>query len=249
MTIKGALAAATIAFATATSSQAAVFDFEKMADDFWNTIVSQPDGGKYEPTLAQFANSSLGGALTSEGITVSAGALYNDLAADPFLDHGRAGLGVCHSGDTNFASGLGGNVSNCSSSNNWNPNTSGNDWGATQTGDDNVTTGEVLTLTFSQDVKLVGDIKLPNGKHNLVNSSIDIDDGTGWSTYAVASGYLTNFGGLEASDTFRFRTTQGGQQFYIGLLTVQAIPVPAALPLLVTALGGLAVMRRRKQAA
>ncbi len=211
----------------ASAQASVVFDFVAIAGGL---------GGGQE---GQFDNTA--SYATVGGITVQASAsntfgatsvaYLDDVAFTPPLD---AGLGVCSDG----------------------LNASGSKMGQCITpSDDNVTDGETLTLSFFSDTAATNPITVTldpvflRDADHLINFGgsdlIDITDGGGLMTLTLAAQLGTPLTG----STFDF--TYNNQQFYIQSITVTPVPLPAALPLFLSALAGLAFIgrRRRRQAA
>lgn len=164
-----------------------------------------------------------------------------------YLDSGNAGLGVCQS-VTDFSNG--GSVNRCAS-------------GA---GDDNITAGEVVTIGFNFAMTL-SDLLFVEEGHQPFGSTAGSNDQT--LLFGVNGGALSRytFGEL-AMATFEDVTNasfafddgsftvgddrglaRNAEQFYVGAATVAPVPVPAALGLMVAALGGLAGLRRSRKTA
>ena len=116
-------------------------------------------------------------------------------------------------------------------------------------GDDNLVAPEVLKLTFGTTVSFT-DLLVRNGSHNLVNGSLFIST-TG--TFSASDEYTMVLGdvdlsGLAASNMFWFTsTTNANPEVYLSKLSATAVPVPAALPLLLAGLGGLGFIGRRRR--
>lgn len=112
--------------------------------------------------------------------------------------------------------------------------------------DDNITSGEWVTLSFASRVDL-GGLSFTNADHNGLNASaktlrIGVDGGA-LSTTSFASAVSANYLGI-GSITFAYG---GGDpsQFYVNAATATAVPLPAPLALLGGAVAGLAALRRR----
>ena len=219
-----------------TGATAATFDFEADATAFWNV---GPSGDRYEgtfdqvydPASARSIAAGTDGGNSVDGITVTASAMNANGVADPFMDSGQAGLGVCSFG---FDSG----ISECSSN------------GGSNTGDDNLVDPEVLTLDFSLRVLLDG-LKIRDAGHNLITSQADAIEINGdfYDTDASGQVILT---GLGAATSFIFTSngTGPGDEIYLSVLdaSLSKVPLPAAGFLLLGALGGLGAMARRRKA-
>ena len=182
-----------------------------------------------------FDNDPIGppGYATQGGITIQATAsgfegslAYLDAVA--FSDDRPAGLGACH-GFT------GGEPPQCDPSS-----------------EDNVTSGETLTLSFFSDTALANPLTVVldptffrDADHFgtfVVGNMITITDASGTTTYQLP--LLGEFTTPLTGNTFDF--TYYNTEFYIGSVTVSAVPLPAALPLFLSALAGLAFVGRRR---
>lgn len=238
-----AVAALTV-MGAANFASAATWNFEADADAF-------KSAKSFEGTFDQVYSAAGLGSSTREGITLSASATNSSItdtsiAITPFLDGGRAGLGVCSTGfDTSVGeSGFKGQ-SQCSTG----YNSVGS--GTYRPGDDNLVAPEVLKLTFGKTVSFT-DLLVRNGKHHLVDGSLFISTTGTFSAsdeYEMSSGDV-DLSGLAASKMFWFTSTDNSNpEVYLSTLTVSTVPVPAALPLLVAGLGGLGFMGRRRRKA
>ena len=168
--------------------------------------------------------SAVSGGWTQGGITVYASATGG---ADAYLDAGfgsplkLAGLGVCKIWDTTTGQCI--------------PNS-----------DDNVQIGETLILSFSTKVQ-IDQIVLRDAEHVLfvLNDTINFvgQNASGLYTVGIGNPFLTFGQGTLWSFNIGGRTPR---DFYIASITVSAVPLPAGGLLLLTALGGIAAVRRRK---
>ncbi len=222
----GSVTAAAVSLAVlgaVTSAQAAiVFDFVAAAagneGEFDNSALYATEGGI---TVQAFASNNLSGDPTSV----------------PYLDNiafgdRPAGLGVCSAGLTAAPS-----------------------FQCTEGADDNVSgvspsEGETLTLKFFSDEAAnnplsvtIQDIFFRNEDHlaSFSENSIAINDGGGFIIYPLIANFTTPLTGT----VFDFKYND--RQFYISNLTVTPVPLPAALPLFLSALAGLALLGRRQR--
>ena len=204
----------------ATSAQASV------VFDFIAIVAANGEG--------PFDNDPIGppGYATQGGITIQATALGFS-GAQAYLDgvsSGRpAGLGACH-GFT------GDDPPQC-----------------TPSSEDNVTDGETLTLSFFSDTALANPLTVVldptffrDANHFdtfVLGNMITITDASGTGTFQLPlDGEFTT---ALTGNTFDF--TYYNTEFYIGGVTVTAVPLPAALPLFLSALAGLALLGRRQR--
>ncbi|WP_300036022.1 PEP-CTERM sorting domain-containing protein [uncultured Roseobacter sp.] len=230
------LATAAVVALSSMAAHAATFDFDADATAFFNSSVDNVGGKKFEGTFdqvygdsARAVDAGTSGKDTSMGITVAASSLTG---THPFMDARNAGLGVCSSGT------FGAGISQCSSN------------VGTTPGDDNLVSPEELTLSFSTSVKLTA-LQIRDAGHNLISNVVGalLIDGVAFDT---GDNGMVILDALGSSRDFDFTSigSAKGQEIYLSVASVEAVPVPASLPLLA---GGMGLMgwyaRRRKNAA
>jgi len=222
-----ALAGLTISSATT----AATFDFVAMADTPADPNYFGEMGFQSLNVTVDGLSLSATGTDTTDFLNYLAdpGAYQGDLDNEyAYLDSNTAGLGVCTSINSN---------DQCDPSS-----------------DDNATADEVLILAFSTEVT-ISDLFFRDAKHNPINFGSGEDfslfiDGSYAGNIQYGSPLNQSFTGTifafsaddynVASNSF----TTDGDEFYIS--NMSAVPVPAAVWLLGSALAGLGSMRRRK---
>lgn len=175
---------------------------------------------------------------TVDGVTLFASATNSATGSanvDAFLDStdgsGPAGLGVCSS------LALAGGCSTGAS-------------GPTNTADDNVGPAlggvETLVLSFDQSVSFI-DLLFRDASHKLVNGTLLIDG----VERVIAAGTLSGgFAALTGITSAAF--TYGGSrasEFYLSGATVAPVPLPASVLFLVSGLGGMGWLGRRRRTA
>lgn len=233
MRLKALAGAAVMAAASvlAQDATAATFSFLNIANGgaFTDTNNVVRPGG--EANWNTRVGAAVGILDTASGISV-AGSASTSAGTTPqaYFDRG-AGLGVC----SVFTA-----AGQCNPSNDDNVGAIG---GSANAGDG---TFEILTLTFNQAIELTNVTFRAEG-HGLFTGSLKINGvvtnivGGLWSGSLVGS--VFNFEYIPVA------STQGStNEFYIDAATadLSQVPVPAAGLLLVTALGGLSLARRRK---
>jgi hypothetical protein len=115
------------------------------------------------------------------------------------------------------------------------------------TADDNVTFGEVLTLTFEQLVR-IDVIQLASEGHNVLNwqpgttfllTGVDTPLPVGVGTFSPVGLTGTSF-------SFAFGDSKA-DQFYLNSLTVTAVPEPQTYAMLLAGLAAMGFVARRRQ--
>lgn len=126
------------------------------------------------------------------------------------------------------------------------------------TSDDNITFGEMLTITFDQAIKLTR-IDLRSEGHNFTNWTpgatfllngvqTALPQGTGYIDLNMTGTVFTfAFDGPVPALTNVVKST--GDQFYLAAMTVQAVPEPGTYAMLLAGLGALGFVARRRSAA
>jgi|GEM_PF-1019972 len=249
--MKKNLIALIVALTASTSSFAATFDFANLKNGtgFLPTDGINCTGG--DKCSSNVNGGNLGGDLnfTSGGITVAAtgyyddpniqGNVYSQVAVVQDHDDGYNGLLY---GSTAKGAGLG--VYHKSGDN----------------GDDNITGGEMLKLSFDRTV-MMSEFGMRAEGHNTTawrtNGTFQYSiDGLSWISALLPDNNVAGVGNANAgrfqlgltSKDFYFR--YGGttpDQFYISSATVSAVPLPPAFALMLPALGMFGFISRRKR--
>lgn len=167
-------------------------------------------------------------AVTAAGYK-AAGQTKIDNSYFAYLDKKEAGLGVCKV--------LSGTQCNPAS-------------------DDNLTDGEILGLTFAQDVRITSlsfrGEGHPNEPEFAVGDLFDVsfDGGVNWATLALKN---AQFGSVAFNVNLAKGTEMllayNNQQYYLSAMEASPVPVPAAGLLLASALGGIGLLGRRRNRA
>lgn len=209
----------------AAQGNAATFDFIGEANE---KIYKAGIQGEQGYTGTSYVREVDGITLTAQGQSISDdGKTWDDASVylDSRWNNGNAGMGVCKV--------LSGSTNQC------NPG-----------GDDNVTLGEKLILDFGQQVA-ISEIIMSNGVHELDFTgqfSLTID-GVDMGQPDLASVFTTVLIG-QRFELWNNNTTEvASKEFYIGSMTVSAVPIPAAVWLFGSALMGLVGVSRRKSSA
>ncbi len=110
------------------------------------------------------------------------------------------------------------------------------------TSDDNITSGEILTIKFNQMVNLT-QIGLNSDGHNIFGQTSTYNFLFNGVDYDLIG--TTNLSVIGDTFTFAF-STNSGKQFYLSSLTVSAVPESgSSIALIGAALMGLAALRRK----
>ncbi|MDW3224741.1 MAG: VPLPA-CTERM sorting domain-containing protein [Paracoccaceae bacterium] len=191
--------------------------------DFVSIADNAGDANYIGGTELNWGDTAFAAGLTIDGITlIASGSNVNNNFADAFFDKGTAGLGVCST------------VLGCATG------------GPGNTADDNVSAsqgGETLTLDFGTEVSIT-DIFFRAAGHGALTGSLNLNGGVLGITNGFATSGLSLLSGASVYD-FKYTNSE----FYISSAVVSAVPIPAAGLMLLTALGGLTAVRRRKQKA
>ena len=222
---------------------AAVINFADIADGAGfdlSTGGSVAASAEAEGSWAFIVGAGVGIKDVGSGISVEG--TYSDSAGgdavkvqDAYFDAGSAGLGAC-SDITGSAQ--------CNPSNNDNVGAIG---GSSNVAD---TTFETLTLTFDANVLLTNVVFAGEG-HGFFDGNVDLNgtifDLTDPLVTSINPGFATTT--LYAFSYIPISGAGTVNEFYIESIAFTAVPLPAALPLFLSALAGLGLMGwRRRQA-
>ncbi len=204
---------------------AAQFDFYKLGNGGGDFLASNGQGC----TGGDWCSSNVNGGVfngnlsfSDGGVTAVATGNYNNAAAAVVQDHQNGWTATSGAGLGVYHSKI--------------------------TSDDNITTGEKLTITFDQVVKLTS-IDLRSDGHNFTNWTAN-------STFLfnnVSTSLPLGVGSIALNQTGQVFTFEFGgrnaDQFYLAAMTASAVPEPETYALMFAGLGaiGLAVGRRTRQ--
>ena len=161
------------------------------------------------------------------GVTIefnATGTNANATAA-AYFDHGNAGLGVCS---------------------NWTATATVNDNECAPRSDDNLTSGETVTLSFASAINILAGTMFndtdPHRPLTVLGKQLTYKINGGATQTTTFENFATlSFGGVN-SITFGY----GDYQYYVGQMTVVPVPLPAAGLMLLAGLGALGAARRRR---
>ena len=185
------------------------------------------------PSLNPILNAYVPIATSAFGFNGSSGSTLDQMNASPYayLDGNSAGLGVCQTVTTSRQ---------CNPSN-----------------DDNVQNGEVLGLTWSQDIQ-VNSLYFRGENHpndSFVASdtfAVSFDSGLSWVTMAMINAKVAPvfvFATVKAGDFLLLTTgAPNSEQFYLSAANITTVPLPAGMLLLGSAVAGFALIKRRTAA-
>lgn len=219
-------AVATAALTLSAIASATTFDFAAIAD---GDSTYGFTGGEFGAPSITFVKDGI--SVDAMGVDVITGATYNAYLDSTWTHSGgggAGGLGVCK--DLNAG-------------NHCDPGS-----------DDNVTINENLLLDFGSAVT-ISELTFRNGEHNpsfAIDATFDLVIDRGLLTELTATYSLENIFTMDLTGTtFEFLnlnpTDTDDYRFYISVMEVTAVPVPAAVWLFGSGLLGLAGIARRRK--
>ncbi len=239
--VLGAVTSATVGamMAISQAAGAAVINFTDIADGAGFDLST---GGSVaagaEGSWAFIVGAGVG--IKDVGSGISVVGTYSDSAGgdvmkvqDAYFDANSAGLGACSDIDAS---------AQCNPPNNDNVGAIG--------GSSNVdgTTFETLTLTFDTNVLLTNVVFAGEG-HGFFNGKVDINtiifDLTNIAVTSINPGLASKK--IYAFSYIPIMNADTVNEFYIESVTFSPVPLPAALPLFLSALAGLALLGRRQR--
>jgi len=119
--------------------------------------------------------------------------------------------------------------------------------------DDNltITESEAIRMDFRTDSgasqqAFFGDFTFRDNNHFLINGAVQVSHDGGSSIISVLNG-IADFSVIDPSSFLIFNDQPGAtSNYYVSQANISAVPVPAAVWLLGSALGGLLALRRRR---
>jgi hypothetical protein len=231
-------AIACVVTACATGAQATTLDFLGMANAGEQAVESPPSINPILNAFVPIATTAIG----FKGFSGDVPADLIDAGAWAYLDGNSAGMGVCSTGVDAARQ-------------------------CTTPSDDNIQEGEVLALSWGQDLRIDTLSFRGEGHPNEPNFTADeffdvsFDSGATWLSFGLINaqfGSVTVNGFVKAGASMLLTTSAQGnhEQFYLSAAEVNAttggpspVPLPASALLLLSAVGGIAAFKRRRRAA
>ena len=184
-------------------------------------------------------------AFDNKTITISANPQFNEDDRFPYFDHGGAGLGGCPE-VPELGTGPNGMENRC-----------------IRAGDDNIRVGEAVTIGFD-GLYALSDVQFTGEGHTLANPTFLRLENPGRfdNTFLFATNgsdqcarytFDSVFSATFAFDGLGFTVAdarglaENAAQFYLASAVISPVPVPAALPMLLAGLGGMAWVGRRRK--
>jgi hypothetical protein len=115
--------------------------------------------------------------------------------------------------------------------------------------DDNIREGDAVTVTFGETVNL-SNLSFSDKDHQSLNFNdtnsllIAINDPMAFASYTFAEATMLVIAGVDLI-RFSFDNSGSGREFYVNSFEASTVPIPAALPLFISALFGLGFASRR----